>query len=116
MSGADFGSGLRFKMLGVGGSVARARAAKVSIMRFTQSSCTAVSTDCWSSLATAEMKVRITAVILTEIWNYSKFSLMFRACEMVNHLKKLLDSIIDSSSPHDSFHNGSEIVVHQDDG
>lgn len=36
--GADFLSGLRFKMLGVGGSVARARAAKVSIIRFTQRS------------------------------------------------------------------------------
>lgn len=32
---ADFGSGFLSRMLGVGGSVARARAANVSIMRFT---------------------------------------------------------------------------------
>lgn len=36
--GADFGSGFRFSSLGEGGSVARAKAAKVSMIRFTQRS------------------------------------------------------------------------------
>ena len=65
INGADFGSGSRLRMLGVGGSVARASAAKVSMMRLTQSSWTAVSTDCWLSLETAEINVRNTAVMLT---------------------------------------------------
>jgi hypothetical protein len=51
----------------VGASVANARAAKVSIIKFTQSSCTAVRTDCSLLLATADTKVRTTAVILTVI-------------------------------------------------
>ena len=67
INGADFGSGLRLSILGLGGSVASARAANVSIIRFTQSSCTAVSTDVSLLLATAEMKVNITAVMLTVI-------------------------------------------------
>lgn len=67
--GADLGSGLRFKMLGIGGSVARARAAKVSIIRLTHNSWTAVSTEDSLPLDTAETKVRVTAVILTVIWN-----------------------------------------------
>jgi hypothetical protein len=45
--------------------VAKASAANVSIIKLTQSSCTAVKTDVSSSLATAEMNVRITAVMLT---------------------------------------------------
>jgi hypothetical protein len=69
INGADFGSGRRLSILGLGGSVASANAANVSIMRFTQSSCTAVSTDVSLPLATAEMKVNITAVMLTVIWN-----------------------------------------------
>ena len=69
INGADFGSGLRFSILGVGGSVASAKAAKVSIIRFTQRSCTALSTDVWFLLATAEMNVNKTAVMLTVIWN-----------------------------------------------
>ena len=68
--GADLGSGLRLSMLRVGGSVAKARAAKVSMMRLTQRSWTAVKTDVSVLLATAEMNVRNTAVILTVIWNY----------------------------------------------
>ncbi len=56
-------------MLGIGGSVARARAAKVSIIRLTHSSWTAVSTEDSLPLDTAETKVRVTAVILTVIWN-----------------------------------------------
>jgi hypothetical protein len=39
----------------------------VSMMRLTQRSCTAVSTELSSSLATAEMNVRKTAVMLTVI-------------------------------------------------
>lgn len=52
-------------MLSVGGSVARARAANVSMMRFTHSNCTADKTEVSVSLATAETKVRTTAVMLT---------------------------------------------------
>lgn len=69
IKGADFGSGFRLRMLGVGASVARARAANVSIIRFTQSSCTAVSTDDSEPLDTAETNVSKTAVMLTVIWN-----------------------------------------------
>lgn len=65
MSGADLRVGLRLRILRVGGSVARARAAKVSMIRLTQRSWTAVSTDSSSLLATAVMKVRRTAVMLT---------------------------------------------------
>lgn len=68
--GADLGSGLLFKMVGDGASVASASAANVSMMRLTQSNCTAVSTDASSSLATPEMNVNRTAVMLTVIWNY----------------------------------------------
>ena len=67
INGADLGSGLRFSKLGVGGSVARARAANVSMIRLTQSSCTAVRTDVCLLLATAETKVKTTAVIFTVI-------------------------------------------------
>lgn len=67
INGADFGSGLRFSKLGVGASVASANAAKVSIIRFTQRSCTAVSTEVSFLLATADTKVNITAVTLTVI-------------------------------------------------
>lgn len=38
INGADLGSGFLSRMLGTGGSVAKARAANVSIIRFTQSS------------------------------------------------------------------------------
>ncbi len=69
MRGADFLSGLRSRIDGVGGSVARARAAKVSIIRLTQRSCTALRTDCSSLLATAETNVKMTAVMLTVSWN-----------------------------------------------
>lgn len=65
ISGADLGSGRRFKIDSEGGSVANARAANVSMIKLTQSSCTAVRTDVSSSLATAEIKVRMTAVMLT---------------------------------------------------
>lgn len=69
MRGADLGCGFRSKILGVGGSVASASAANVSIIKFTQSSWTAVMTDVWLGLETAEMKARRTAVMLTVIWN-----------------------------------------------
>lgn len=57
-------------MLGEGGSVAKARAAKVSIMRLTHSSWTAVNTEVSVLLETAETKVKTTAVMLTVTWNY----------------------------------------------
>ena len=69
MSGADFGSGGRLRILGVGGSVASASAAKVSMIKLTQSSWTAVRTESSLSLATALMKVSRTAVMLTVNWN-----------------------------------------------
>lgn len=65
ISGADLGSGLRWRIECVGGSVAKARAAKVSMIKLTQSSCTAVKTEFSSSLATAEINVSRTAVMLT---------------------------------------------------
>ena len=57
-------------MLGEGGSVAKARAAKVSMMRLTQSSWTAVNTEVSVPLETAETNVKITAVMFTVTWNY----------------------------------------------
>lgn len=65
INGADLGSGLRLRIECVGGSVAKARAANVSMIKLTQSSCTAVRTEVSSSLATAETNVRRTAVMLT---------------------------------------------------
>ena len=69
INGADFLSGLRSRTARVGGSVAKARAANVSIMRLTQSSWTALRTDSSVALATAETKVNTTAVMLTVSWN-----------------------------------------------
>ena len=69
MRGADFGSGARSRMLRDGGSVARANAANVSMIKLTQRSWTAVKTELSVLLATAEMKVRNTAVMLTVTWN-----------------------------------------------
>lgn len=45
--------------------MAKARAAKVSMIKFTHRSCTAVKTDVCVELPTAEIKVNTTAVILT---------------------------------------------------
>ena len=56
-------------MLGEGGSVARARAAKVSMIRLTHSSWTAVNTEVSVLLETAETNVKTTAVMLTVTWN-----------------------------------------------
>ena len=69
IKGADFGSGGRSRTLSVGGSVARASAAKVSMMRLTQRSWTAVKTEVSLELATADTNVSRTAVILTVTWN-----------------------------------------------
>lgn len=69
IKGADFGSGFRFRMLGIGGSVARARAARVSMIRLTHKSCTAVRTEDSLPLETADTKVRTTAVMFTVTWN-----------------------------------------------
>ena len=65
INGADFGSGRRFNIECEGGSVAKAKAANVSIIKLTQRSWTAVRTELSSSLATAEIKVKKTAVMLT---------------------------------------------------
>lgn len=63
--GADLRSGFRSKIFSVGGSVASANAAKVSMIRFTHNSCTALRTDSSLGSDTAETKARITAVMLT---------------------------------------------------
>ena len=69
INGADLGSGLRFRMLGVGGSVANARAANVSMIKLTHKSWTAVSTEVSVLLATADTNVNTTAVMFTVTWN-----------------------------------------------
>ena len=69
INGADLGSGFRSRIVGVGASVAKARAANVSIMRLTHKSCTAVNTEVSVLLATADINVRTTAVMLTVTWN-----------------------------------------------
>ena len=66
---ADFGSGFLLSMLGVGGSVARARAANVSIIRLTQSNWTGVRIGSSLGLVIADTSVIPTAVILTVSWN-----------------------------------------------
>ena len=67
MRGDDFESGFRSRMFGVGGSVARARAARVSWMRFTHINCTGVRTDCSWELEAAETKASVTLVTVTVI-------------------------------------------------
>lgn len=47
--------------------MASASAAKVSMIKLTHNNCTAVKTEVSLSLATAEMKVNTTAVMLTVI-------------------------------------------------
>lgn len=59
--------------------VARAKAANVSMIKFTHRSCTAVKTELSVSLATAEMKVRTTAVIFTVTWNCKELALLFQS-------------------------------------
>jgi hypothetical protein len=56
-------------MLGFGGSVARASAANVSIIRLTQSNWTGVRIGSSFWLAIADTNVIPTAVILTVSWN-----------------------------------------------
>lgn len=114
INGADFGSGLRSRILCAGGSVANASAAKVSIIKLTQSSCTADKTDVCSEDATAETKVRSTAVMLTVSWNYEVVS--FRGKKInskpVMYLQEFLHGIVDSSPPHDGLDDARKIVVH----
>jgi hypothetical protein len=75
--GADLGSGFRSRILGDGGSVASANAARVSWIRYTHISCTEVRTGCPLELAIAETKVSITVVMLTVIWNLGTKSVEF---------------------------------------
>src|SRR3569833_3733237 len=72
MMDVPFRSGLRSSTESCGGSVARARAASVSMIRFTHSSWTAVRTLASLGLDTAETNVRTTAVTLTVSWNCRK--------------------------------------------
>lgn len=88
---ALFGTGFRLRILSVGASVAlrwqrsaylmvkqeeinrdtnSARAAKVSIIRLTHNSCTALKTLSLELLYRADTNVRATAVMLTVIWNW----------------------------------------------
>jgi hypothetical protein len=67
------------------------------MIRLTQSSCTAVSTELSFSEETAEMKVMRTAVTLTESWNWRNF---------------LTESL--TAAPHDSDDNVGKRVVHKD--
>lgn len=69
IKGADFASGLRVSSLGVGGSVAKARAASVSWNKLIHMSCTAVRMDCSVELEMAETTVTKTEVMVTVIWN-----------------------------------------------
>lgn len=115
IKGADFGSGFRRSRLGVGGSVANASAAKVSIIKLTHSNWTAVRTELSSPLATAETNVITTAVMLTVIWNCSVLARFEGAKHIYAYLKKLLDSVVDSSSPGDGLDNGCEVIIHQND-
>lgn len=63
-------SGALCRTEGLARSVARASAAKVPIIRFTQSSWAADKMDSPVSLVTADTKVSVTAVILTVSWNF----------------------------------------------
>jgi hypothetical protein len=65
MSGSDFLSGRRLSNFREGGSVARARAAPVSMIRLSQRSCIALSTDSSLGLCMDVRAVRATAVMLT---------------------------------------------------
>ena len=71
--GAAFLSGLWLRGGSVAGSVARARAVKVSIMILTQGNWTAVSTDSSWTENVAVMKVMTTVVTLVEISNCKNF-------------------------------------------
>jgi hypothetical protein len=70
--GADFGSGFLSRILELGGSVARARAANVSMIRLTQSNWTGVRIGSSFGLAIPVTNVMPTAVMLTVSWNYNK--------------------------------------------
>src|SRR5262245_27442662 len=104
-SEADFGEGFLSKIFSVGASVAlitkhvsdwiyidnarqyhgtyNARAANVSMIRLTQSNCTAFSTLLFLLFERADTQVTQTAVILTVIWNWMTlagfFSIIHRA-------------------------------------
>lgn len=69
--GADFAYGGLFKMSAIGGSVAKARAPKVSMTKLTQSICTALRGE---SLKMQDPKKTIAmAVTLTASWNCKNF-------------------------------------------
>jgi hypothetical protein len=68
-SGAVRASGLRSSALELGGSVAKARAAKVSWNKLIHMSWTGVRTDCSSELEMADTKASNTEVTVMVIWN-----------------------------------------------
>ena len=79
MSGSDLRAGGRSKTSGLGGSVAKARAANVSMMRLTHRSWMAVRTDTGDfdgvsvAVTKAVMMAITTAEILTLNWNCRNF-------------------------------------------
>lgn len=94
--------------------MANARAAKVSMIKLTQRSWTALRTDSCLLLATAETNVNTTAVMLTVSWNYHHpISQISRSPYIQAHLKELFDRIIDGTTPHQALDNGSKAASHQ---
>jgi hypothetical protein len=93
----------------VGGSVANARAAKVSMIKLTHRSCTAVSADSSSLFAMDETKAKTTAVTLTVSWNYNY------SRNTTQYLKELLDRVTHGAAPHNCLHDRSKIIIHEDD-
>jgi len=73
INGSDFLEGFLSRDESVGGSVASARAAKVSMIKLTQSSWTAERIDPSEDDAMAETKVRRIAATLTDNWNWTNF-------------------------------------------
>lgn len=113
INGAFFPAGLRSRISGVGGSVARARAANVSMIKLTHRSWTAVRTEVISALETEETKVRSTAVILTVIWNYgTEWSVEVKEESCATYLEELADGVVDSATPHQSLNDRGKVVIH----
>lgn len=116
MRGDFFPWGGRSRIFSVGGSVARARAANVSMMRLTQRSCTAVRTGFMFSWYTAVTKANRTAVMLTVIWNWDHQQVSKVTMEPETYLKELLNCVVNSPAPLQSCHDRRKVVIHEHDG
>jgi hypothetical protein len=129
MSESALECGGRFSSSAVGGSVARASAAIVSMMRLTHSSCTAVSTDCpWSS-EMALTNVKNTAVwydththrvgghVSTRCVDGDRTGSPARATYDVDgqlELQKLAHRVVHGATPNDRLDDRGKVVVHND--